>query len=140
LKSIKTKGDHGGKRPGAGRKVSALTTKTRAIAEDLIKSGQSPLEVMLENMRHFQKVALDAETVIESISEDQLGTFGGTPEEQFKALLAKVKQAAGLRQMAHECARDAASYLHPKLTAVTHAGPDGGPVTFKTVYEQRPGS
>jgi hypothetical protein len=141
LKSIKAKGDHGGKRQGAGRKVSTLTTKTRAIAEELVKSGgQSPLEVMLENMRHFQKVALDAETVIESMNQDNIAALGESHEEQFKALLAKVKQAAGLRQMAHECARDAASYLHPKLTAVTHAGPDGGPVTFKTVYEQRPGS
>lgn len=90
---------------------------------------------MLENMRHFQQVALDAEAVIESISDDELAGMGENHEAQFKALLAKVKQAAGLRQMAHECARDAAPFLHPKLTAVTHAGPDGGPVVFKTVYE-----
>ena len=90
---------------------------------------------MLENMRHFQQVAIDAEAVISGMNEDQLEILGDTHEQRFKALLAKVKQAAGLRQMAVECARDAAAYIHPRLTAVSHTGPDGGPVLFKTVYE-----
>lgn len=118
----------GGKREGSGRKVGSLTTKTRDVAERAITEGKTPLEVMLDNMRHFQQVALDAEAVIEGMNETEMLTLGQTHEEQFKALLAKVKQAAGLRQMAHECARDAASYLHPKLSAVAHSGPDGGPL------------
>lgn len=125
----------GGKREGAGRPAGAVTKRTREIADRALSEGKSPLEVMLDNMRHFQQVALDAEAVIEGMNEDQVQTLGQTHEEQFKALLAKVKQAAGLRQMAHECARDAAAYMHPKLTAVAHSGPDGGPVMFKTVYE-----
>jgi hypothetical protein len=84
--------------------------------------GKTPLDVMLDNMRHFQQVALDAEAVIESMNEDQATSLGETHEEQFKALLAKVKQAAGLRQMAQECARDASPYLHPRLTAIQHSG------------------
>jgi hypothetical protein len=84
--------------------------------------GKTPLDVMLDNMRHFQQVALDAEAVIESMNEDQVSSLGESHEEQFKALLAKVKQAAGLRQMAHECARDAAAYIHPRLAAVNHTG------------------
>ena len=51
----------GGKRVGAGRKQGSLTTRTRKVAEKAAATGQTPLEVMLENMRHFQKVALDAE-------------------------------------------------------------------------------
>lgn len=125
----------GGKREGAGRKVGALTKRTRDVAERAMATGKSPLEVMLDNMRHFQQVALDAEAVIEGLAAEEIGGRDMNPEEQFKSLLAQVKKAAGLRQMAHECARDAAAYLHPKLTAVTHTGPDGGPVTFKTVYE-----
>jgi hypothetical protein len=69
------------------------------------------------------------------MNEEQASSLGETHEEQFKALLAKVKQAAGLRHMAQECARDAAPYIHSRLTAVAHTGPDGGPVLFKTVYE-----
>jgi hypothetical protein len=112
----------GGKREGAGRKPGSLTKRTREVAERAAATGQSPLEVMLANMWHFQKVAVDAETVIESLSQEQIAELGDGPEEQFKALLAKVKAAAGLRQMAHECARDAAAYMHPKLSAVHHSG------------------
>lgn len=125
----------GGKREGAGRKVGSLTERTREVAERAMATGKSPLEVMLDNMRHFQQVALDAEAVIEGLSIEETTGEQLKPDEQFKMLLAQVKKAAGFRQMAHECARDAAMYLHPKLTAVTHAGPDGGPVTFKTIYE-----
>lgn len=125
----------GGKREGAGRKIGALTTRTRKIAERASAEGKAPLEVMLDNMRHFQQVALDAEATIAGLSIEEMGGKNLNPAEQFKLLLAEVKKAAGLRQMAHECARDAAPFLHPKLNSVTHTGPDGGPVLFKTVYE-----
>lgn len=42
---------HGGKRPGAGRKPSALTRKTREIAEKQVENGITPLEYMLGVMR-----------------------------------------------------------------------------------------
>jgi hypothetical protein len=118
----------GGKREGAGRKQGSLTKRTREIAEQSLATGKAPLEVMLDNMRHFQQVALDAEAVIEGMQEDQVNALGQSHEEQFKALLAKVKQAAGLRQMAHECARDAAPFMHARLSSVAHSGADGGPL------------
>lgn len=121
----------GGKREGAGRKIGALTERTRVIAERAVADGKTPLEVMLDNMRHFQQVALDAEAVIEGMNQDQVESLGESHDQRFKALLAKVKAAAGLRQMAHECARDAAGYMHPKLTAVSHTGPDGGPLVIQ---------
>lgn len=43
---------HGGKRSGAGRKVGALTTKTREIAEGALKEGVTPLEFMLGVLRN----------------------------------------------------------------------------------------
>jgi hypothetical protein len=118
----------GGKREGAGRKVGAVTKRTREIADRALAEGKAPLEIMLDNMRHFQQVALDAEAVIESLNQEQVEALGETHEEQFKALLAKVKQAAGLRVMAHECARDAASYMHAKLSAVTVGGDPENPM------------
>lgn len=118
----------GGKREGAGRKLGAVTKRTREIADRALAEGKAPLEVMLDNMRHFQQVALDAEAVIEGIQEDELKSLGSTHEQQFKALLAKVKQAAGLRVMAHECARDAAPFMHARLQAVEVTGKDGGAV------------
>lgn len=41
----------GGKRQGAGRKRGASTTKTRAVADQLMKDGRmSPLEIMIQAM------------------------------------------------------------------------------------------
>jgi biotin synthase-like enzyme len=124
---------HGGKREGSGRKQGALTKRTQEIAEKALASGKAPLEIMLDNMRHFQQVALDAEAVIEGMNEEQTASLGQTHEEQFKALLAKVKQAAGLRVMAHDCARDAAPYMHSRLQAIEVTGKDGGPVQVQIV-------
>lgn len=120
----------GGKRNGAGRPSGAVTKRTREVAEKAVASGQTPLEVMVANMRHFQQVALDAEAVLEGLT---VAEFTGkvtaeTPEDQFKALLAQVKKTAGFRQLAQDCARDAAPYMHPKLNSVSHTGPDGGPL------------
>lgn len=41
----------GGARPGAGRKPSALTRRTREIAEKAAEGGITPLDFMLEIMR-----------------------------------------------------------------------------------------
>ena len=129
----------GGKREGAGRKSGSLTERTRAVAERALAEGKAPLEVMLDNMRHFQQVALDAEATLEGLT---VAEFTGrvtveTPEEQFKALLAQVKKTAGFRQLAQECARDAAAYMHPKLAAVEHTGANGGPIVIRATKEQR---
>lgn len=115
----------GGKREGSGRKLGAVTKRTRAIAERALAEGKAPLEVMLDNMRHFQQVALDAEAVLAGLTVDEIGGQDMSPEEQFKMLLAKAKNAAGFRQMAQECASDAAPYIHPRLAAVAHSTPDG---------------
>lgn len=108
----------GGKRQGSGRKQGALTKRTRAIAERAIAENKSPLEIMLENMRHFQQVAMDAEAVLEGMTAEEITGRAMEPDEQFKTLLAEVKKAAGLRNMAQECARDAAPYIHPRLASV----------------------
>jgi hypothetical protein len=42
---------HGGKRPGAGRKVGSTNKKTRAVAVAAAALGMSPVEVMLQIMR-----------------------------------------------------------------------------------------
>jgi hypothetical protein len=42
---------HGGARPGSGRKPGSVTQKTREIAERAIKEGLTPLEYMLAVMR-----------------------------------------------------------------------------------------
>ena len=119
----------GGARPGAGRKTGALTKRTREVAERAVAAGKTPLEIMFENMYHFQQVAIDAEATLEGLTAEEFAgqvASGATPEDQFKFLLATVKKTAGLRQMAQDAARDAAPYVHPRLSAVdaklTHGG------------------
>ena len=85
---------------------------------------------MLENMTHFQQVALDAEAVLAGLTVEEIGGKDMSPEEQFKMLMAKAKNAAGFRQMAQECARDAAPFIHAKLASVTIGGDEESPVTL----------
>jgi len=128
----------GGKREGAGRRKGALTKRTQEIASQALAQGKAPLEVMLENMRHFQQVALDAEKLIEGLTVAEMGGGKLEPEEQFKLLLAQAKKAAGLRQMAQECARDAAAYTHPKLSAISVEGGDPNkPINVNITDEDR---
>ncbi len=88
---------------------------------------------MLENMRHFQEAALDAEKILKGLTAVDITGEHLEPGEQFKVLLAEVKKAAGLRQMAQECARDAAPYIHSRLATIQHTGKDGGPIQTEDV-------
>lgn len=115
----------GGKREGAGRKVGAVTTRTREIAAKAHQDGITPLEVMLENMLYFRKVAIDAEATLEGLTAAEFSEHvpaGASPEEQFKFLLAQAKKTAGLRQLSQDAARDAAPFIHPRLAAIEHSG------------------
>lgn len=131
----------GGKRDGAGRPAGAITKRTREIAERVSATGMSPLEVMIDNMRHFQQVALDAEALLEGLTASEFSSKvppTATPEDQFKFLLAEVKKTAGFRQMAQDAARDAAPYVHAKLQSVTHSGDPENPVHTVTRIELVP--
>lgn len=128
----------GGKREGAGRPAGAITKRTREVAERALATGMSPLDVMLDNMRHFQQVALDAEATLEGLTAEEFSAQvapSASPEDQFKYLLAQVKKTAGFRQMAQDAARDAAPYVHPKLASVEHSGPNGGPIKLNILPE-----
>jgi hypothetical protein len=120
----------GGRRKGTPNKA---TTKAIALKEAADKFGVTPLDIMLENMRHFQEAAHSAESVLEELTAEDLTKRALEPADQFKALLAEVKKVAGLRQMAQECARDAAPYLHHKLASVVHTGKDGGSIVFERI-------
>lgn len=128
----------GGKRDGAGRPAGAITKRTREIAERALTTGLSPLDVMLDNMRHFQQVALDAEATLEGLTASEFSEQvppAASPEDQFKFLLAQVKKTVGLRQAAQDAARDAAPYIHAKLASIEHSGPNGAPIAISVSAE-----
>jgi hypothetical protein len=60
----------GGKREGAGRPAGLPSVKTKRRIEAVEKAladGIDPLNVMLDNMRHFHKLALSAEGVLSEL-------------------------------------------------------------------------
>lgn len=85
----------GGKRPGAGRRkgtVSAQTQAKRALAAKAEAEGVTPLEVMLTTMRALWSEAVDEAT-------------------------GKVV-SLGKAMQANAVAKDAAPFIHPKLSSV----------------------
>lgn len=65
---------------------------------------------------------------------DKAAADGVTPLE---VMLATMRDAfdEGDRDVALAAARDAAPYIHPRLSAIAHKGPDGGPVVLRWLTE-----
>lgn len=85
----------GGARPGSGRKKGSGSKKTREIAERAAASGISPLEVMVDAMRHAYNQA---------------------------QLVADPKEKSIYLKLASEHAHDAAPFMHPRLQPVDGRG------------------
>lgn len=84
----------GGKRPGSGRKpgtVSEATRRRKEVAEKALSEGIAPLDVMLTTMRAIWEQAVDADGKVVNLG---------------KAMQANI------------VAKDAAPFLHPRLSAV----------------------
>ena len=91
----------GGKRQGAGRKHGSKTQKTVDIALNAAAAGVTPLEYLLEIMRDPIPKDVDA--------------------------LAKAQMT--INRM--DAAKAAAPYVHPRLQAIEHSGPDGENIPVK---------
>lgn len=100
----------GGKRDGAGRPLAASTVRSREIAQEAIQKGITPLEVMLDNMRFAYDEA--AVLIAKALGADKI-----TSDE--------VKEIFRRRDVAQECAKDAAPYVHAKLANMEVTGADG---------------
>lgn len=88
----------GGSRKGAGRKKGTANLKTREIANKAAAAGITPLEYMLDVMRAEPPDGLE-------------------PREMLAAVTLRF-----------EAAKAAAPYIHPRLQAIEHTGPQGGPM------------
>lgn len=106
----------GGPRKGAGRKPGSATKKTREIANKAAEQGITPLEVMLETMCSLVQKAKDIEA-------------NGPQEGE------KIVSPLELRVQAAAVAKDAAPYMHPRLAAIEHSGPNGGPIEGRTTLD-----
>lgn len=73
---------------------------------------------MLKNMRRADQMADAAEQAAVLFAQEALRKLEG--DDLLTALLAEAKKVIGLREFSQECARDAASYMHPRLAAIAH--------------------
>ena len=115
-----------GSKPGehrGGRRKGTPNKATAARQAEVAATGRTPLEVMLENMRFAHATA--AEWSAKILDPDVL-----IPER-----LDVLKKVMEWRQIAQECAKDAAPYVHPKLASVEYGGNDKKPVQMKMTIE-----
>ncbi len=90
---------------GAGRKKSALTIRTRAMAEQIIASGITPLEYMVNLMR-----------------EPKPKRGRGESDDHYD------RRVQVWKEQCFEAAKSAAPFLHPRLAAVEYSsGMDDDP-------------
>lgn len=99
-------------KPGAGRPKGSLGQRTkalRAIADEAIAAGITPIEVMLDNMRFYhEKADVLLTAVVAGVRDGKK-----KPIE----LLELMKELGSFRDKAQSCAVDAAPYVHPRLSA-----------------------
>jgi hypothetical protein len=114
----------GGSKPGerrGGRKRGTPNRASAARQAEAAAEGVMPCEVMLANMRFAYARALELQGLWEGLDRTD------------EASIAVLDELVRYRQLAHDFAKDAANYYHPKLASVTHKGnaenPLLGPVT-----------
>jgi len=106
----------GGRKKNTPNKATVIAGKKRAeIIAKAAEEGITPLEVMLDNMRF----ARDGATKV-------LAKVTASPE----ASIDEFKELLQLRRIAQECARDAAPFMHAKLSSIDVKGDLG--VTLKS--------
>lgn len=99
-----------------GRAVGAATRITRMRANEIAASGESPLDVMYENMLFWHHAS-------QSIAE-QIAKLGSSlkNEDQKSSFLKLLEQFLQARENSQRCAVDAAPYIHPKLASIAFKG------------------
>jgi hypothetical protein len=103
----------GGGISAAGRKAGGQnrgTIKAGELREKLLRTGETPLEVLVDGMRQARKRHAKIETKLDAFDLETL-----PDPEAVKELTALMRAATGYLSEARECAKDAAPYLHPKL-------------------------
>jgi hypothetical protein len=93
-----------------GRPAGALNKKTRAVLEQALKEGITPLQVQLKNMRRWDRLALSLERRATALAEQN--------PEQSSAML---ERAEDFHQRALDFATAALPFVHRRLGSVKSA-------------------
>lgn len=112
---------HGGKREGSGIKKGQFKSRTlaiRAISDQAIALGVTPLEVLLDNMRFYHDKAVVLQTAI----VQKVSTKGVLKNADAMELLNEFKELGEFRKLSGGFAVDAAPYVHARLSSTTVSG------------------
>jgi hypothetical protein len=115
--------------PNAGRRPGSATRLTRKLANDLIRQGYAPLEVMISNMLFWHKRSESIARRIELLSSENVEGSDQAKDEKYDEL---VRDYVTARENAQKCAVEAAPYCHPRLQSVA-LRPDGDTVLEVTM-------
>ena len=89
----------------AGRPRGSMTTKSQLLADRVMSEGETPLEIMLDAMRFYAKLARKIEN---KIKETELEDYNAD----------ELKKLMPLKNLAVSCAKDAAPFIHPRLANI----------------------
>jgi hypothetical protein len=115
-----------GAKPGerrGGRAKGVPNRASQARQKRVAETGITPLEVMLENMRFAHS---GAQALVE-----RLGKAKKLDGEAFAAW----RELIRLRSFSQDCAKEAAPYVHPKLTSVEHTTPPDNPMRSEVLHK-----
>lgn len=102
-------------RATAGRPPGAANRLSRERANELSKSGETPLDVMIENMLFWHRHSKHIETLLADIAAQKTLK----DEDKIAELQKMLRQFLSARENAQKCAVDAAPYMHARLQNVT---------------------
>jgi hypothetical protein len=94
--------------PGRGRPLGSAAVRTREIANQLARNGETPLEILADAYKHFLGVAMVYEAAVHE---------SGFPlHDKRNARLARLAREARLDAVT--CAEAASPFIHAKLQPV----------------------
>ena len=112
------------------------------IALQAAVKGITPVEVMLLNMRFAHEKAEDLFTRLVAISEGKLDRGAKDGDDVVKPEpIDMFREMLRFKNLAQECARDVAPYIHPKYATITLKGDEDAPVQIGLIRRTivRPG-
>jgi len=108
-----------------GRPTGPTTKISRARAIALVEQGNSPLDVMIDNMHFWHYRTRDLEDGIKKLLVEIKHPMQNSTSDDVKLYLKQRQRALEMYEMfvtarheSQKCAGDAAPYCHPKLASI----------------------
>lgn len=101
-----------------GRKPGQISRVTRQRANELTKDGETPLDVMVENMLFWHRSAQSMGERIQQLLEAVDGETTEQLAERTRDASKVMEKFMLAQENSQRCAVDAAPYMHPRLQSI----------------------